>query len=162
MIEPDARLVDEAGHAYRPTPSVHLVSSDEIVLSTGTGFRCVRRGQTGRIPTEVAHELVADGWLEPLKEEAAAEHTGLADLLAEPTTATLVLPASLAGDTSIERCASTLRRQGWSVVLVLQTPAPEGADDRERPHGRVGRQVPPREQWEEISVPGLQRVYRRR
>ena len=57
----EARLVDQTGAIYRLTPTERMVSSDEIVPSTGTGFRCVHRGPSGQLPAEVAQELVLEG-----------------------------------------------------------------------------------------------------
>ncbi|MFB9775682.1 hypothetical protein [Brevibacterium otitidis] len=162
MIEPDARLVDQTGATYRPTPTVHMVSSDEIVLSTGTGFRCVHRDPIGRIPAEVAQELVLDGWLERIVREAAVESLVLADIVADHSTATLVMPESLARDPLIEAWASELRRRGLSVVLILQAAdlSSDGADPQD--DGGVAHYREPTQHWEAVSLPGLARAYRRR
>nr|WP_311153098.1 hypothetical protein [uncultured Actinomyces sp.] len=162
MIDPDARLVDQAGGTYRPTSTVHMVSSDEIVLSTGTGFRCVHRDPSGRVPVEVAQELVLDGWLERIVRETAVEPLALADIVADHSTATLVIPESLARDPLIEAWASELRRRGLSVVLVLQAAGlrPDGADPQD--DGGMGHYREPTQHWEAFSLPGLARAYRRR
>ena len=162
MIEPDARLVDQTGAIYRLTPTVHMVSSDEIVLSTGTGFRCVHRGPSGRIPAEVAQELVLDGWLERIVREAAVEPLMLSDIVADHSTVTLVMPESLARDPLIEAWASELRRRGLSVVLILQAAGlrPDGADPQD--DGGMAHYRELAQHWEALSLPGLARAYRRR
>ena len=110
----EARLVDQTGAIYRLTPTVHMVSSDEIVLSTGTRFRCVHRGPNGQIPAEVAQELVLEGWLERIVRETAVEPLVLPSIVTGHWTATLVMPESLACDPLIEAWASKLRRRGLS------------------------------------------------
>jgi len=162
MINSDARLVDEAGAIYRLTPTVHMVSSDEIVLSTGTGFRCVHRGPSGQIPAEVAQELVLEGWLERIVRETAVDPLVLPNIVTDHWTATLVMPESLACDPLIEAWASELRRRGLSVVLILRAAGlrPDNADLQDD-----GGMVDYRElaqHWEALSLPGLARAYRRR
>ena len=83
----EARLVDQTGAIYRLTPTVHMVSSDEIVLSTGTRFRWVHRGPNGQIPAEVAQELVLEGWLERIVRETAVKLLVLPDVGSSASTA---------------------------------------------------------------------------
>jgi len=139
-----------------------MVSSDEIVLSTGTGFRCVHRGPSGQIPAEVAQELVLEGWLERIVRETAVDPLVLPNIVTDHWTATLVMPESLACDPLIEAWASELRRRGLSVVLILRAAGlrPDNADLQDD-----GGMVDYRElaqHWEALSLPGLARAYRRR
>ncbi len=157
----EARLVDQTGAIYRLTPTVHMVSSDEIVLSTGTGFRCVHRGPSGHIPAEVAQELVLEGWLERIVRETAVEPLVLPNIVTDHWTATLVMPESLACDPLIEAWASELRRRGLSVVLILRASGlrPDSTDPQD--DGGVTDYRELAQHWEALSLPGLARAHRR-
>ena len=157
----EARLVDQTGAIYRLTPTVHMVSSDEIVLSTGTRFRCVHRGPNGQIPAEVAQELVLEGWLERIVRETAVEPLVLPSIVTGHWTATLVMPESLACDPLIEAWARKLRRRGLSVVLILRAEdmRPDSADPQD--YGGVADHRELARHWETLSLPGLARAYRR-
>ena len=163
MIKPtEARLVDQTGAIYRLTPTVHMVSSDEIVLSTGAGFRCVHRSPSGHIPAEVAQELVLEGWLERIVRETAVEPLVLPTIVTDHWTATLVMPESLACDPLIEAWASELRRRGLSVVLILRAAYlhPDSTDPQD--DGGVADHRELAQHWEALSLPGLARAYRGR
>lgn len=157
----EARLVDQTGAIYRLTPTVHMVSSDEIVLSTGTGFRCVHRGPSGHIPAEVAQELVLEGWLERIVRETAVEPLVLPNIVTDHWTATLVMPESLACDPLIEAWASKLRRRGLSVMLILRAEdmRPDSADPQD--DGSVADHREPAQYWEALRLTGLARAHRR-